>query len=134
MPPVPLPRRMFAGGRIQFLRPIRIGEKARRTGRVTDLVAKRARSGQLVFPSVRQEIEGEDGLALVQEPDIVYREHPRTPTARVPSVPPAALEAEQPRLGLPADAQLFRSPARLSNAHPTPHTRPSPIRHAAPRA
>src|SRR3546814_12307569 len=74
MPPVPLPRRMFAGGRIQFLKPIRIGEKARRTGRVTDLVAKRGRSGQLVFASVRREIEAEDGLAPVEEQDIVYRE------------------------------------------------------------
>src|SRR3546814_4547634 len=67
MPPVPLPRRMFAGGRIQFLKSIRIGEKAKRTGRVTDLVAKQGRSGQLVFASVRQEIKGEGGLALVEE-------------------------------------------------------------------
>src|SRR3546814_16894040 len=80
---------MFAGGRIQFLKSIRIGEKAKRTGRVTDLVAKQGRSGQLVFASVRQEIEGEDGLALVEEQDIVYRAHPRTPAAPFASVPPA---------------------------------------------
>src|SRR3546814_867030 len=97
MPPVPLPRRMFAGGRIQFLKPIRIGEKARRTGRVTDLVAKRGRSGQLVFASVRQEIEGEDGPARVAEPANVYRDHPRTPTARLSSQPPAAAAREHAR-------------------------------------
>src|SRR3546814_4000248 len=117
MPPVPLPRRMFAGGRIQFLKPIRIGEKARRTGRVTDRVAKRGRAGQLVFASVRQEIEGEDGLALVEEQDIVCREHPRTPTARLASEPPAALEAEQQRTVLPDEAMLFRYSALLFNAH-----------------
>src|SRR3546814_5946722 len=108
---------MVAGGRIQFLKPIRIGEKARRTGRVTDLVAKRGRSGQLVFASVRQAIEGEDGLALVEEQDIVYREHPRTPTARLTSEPPAALEAEQQRIVLPDEAMLFRYSALLFNAH-----------------
>src|SRR3546814_17527716 len=77
MPPVPLPRRMFAGGRIQFLRPIRIGEKARRTGRVTDLVAKLGRSGQLVFASVSQEITDEDGPALVEENSDKRREGKR---------------------------------------------------------
>lgn len=117
MPPVPLPRRMYAGGRVQFLKPIRIGEKATRTGRVTDLVAKQGRSGQLVFASVRQEIEGEDGLALVEEQDIVYREHPRNPAAPLAPGPSAALTAEHERTFLPDEAMLFRYSALLFNAH-----------------
>jgi 3-methylfumaryl-CoA hydratase len=117
MPPVPLPRRMFAGGRIQFLKPIRIGEKAKRTGLVTDLVAKQGRSGQLVFASVRQEIEGEDGLALIEEQDIVYREHPGTTTPASTAEPRAPLAATHQRSFLPDEAMLFRYSALLFNAH-----------------
>lgn len=117
MPPVPLPRRMFAGGRTQFIKPIRIGEFARRTGRVTDLVAKQGRSGRLVFASVRQEIEGSNGLALIEEQDIVYREPP------APHAPPSAeprsasREAERRRVYMPDDAMLFRYSALIFNAH-----------------
>lgn len=117
MPPVPLPRRMFAGGRTRFLKPLRVGEVARRTGRVTDLVAKQGRSGQLVFASVRQEIEGEDGLALIEEQDIVYREPPSA-TAAAPSVPSEApREGKHSRRYLPDDAMLFRYSALIFNAH-----------------
>src|SRR3546814_11008808 len=55
MPPVPLPRRMFAGGRIQFLQSIRIGEEGKRTGRVPDPVAKQGRSGPLGCARVNAE-------------------------------------------------------------------------------
>lgn len=117
MPPVPLPRRMFAGGRTQFLKPLRVGEFARRTGRVTDLVAKEGRSGRLVFASVRQEIEGSDGLALIEEQDIVYREPPQATGAgsQTGETPPRA--AQHRRDYLPDDAMLFRYSALIFNAH-----------------
>ena len=118
MPPVPLPRRMFAGGRTQFLKPLRVGEAARRTGRVTDLVAKQGRSGQLVFASVRQEIEGSEGLALIEEQDIVYREPPAPGTSASGETRAAPRrKAERSRVYLPDDAMLFRYSALIFNAH-----------------
>src|SRR5690606_19572260 len=81
LPPVPLPRRMFAGARITFLQSLTIGTEARRTGRVTNITAKRGRTGPLTFVQVRQEIEGSAGLALVEEQDIVYRTHPSPDTS-----------------------------------------------------
>lgn len=117
MPPVPLPRRMFAGGRTQFLKPIRVGEMARRTGRITDLVAKQGRTGRLVFVSVRQEIEGRDGLALVEEQDIVYRDPPAPGTPAASGQRPAPRAPEHSRAYLPDDAMLFRYSALIFNAH-----------------
>lgn len=117
MPPVPLPRRMFAGGRTQFLKPLRIGEVARRTGRVTELVAKEGRSGRLVFASVRQEIEGSDGLALIEEQDIVYREPPQAAAQASPTGGAPPRTAEYSREYLPDDAMLFRYSALIFNAH-----------------
>lgn len=117
MPPVPLPRRMFAGGRTQFLKPIRVGEIARRTGRITDLVAKQGRSGRLVFVSVRQEIEGSEGLALIEEQNIVYREPPEPGAPAASGERPAPREPEHSRVYLPGDALLFRYSALIFNAH-----------------
>src|SRR5690606_12294066 len=61
LPPLPLPRRMFAGARITFLQPLIIGRQTRRVGRVTDITAKTGRTGPLTFVQVRQEIDGPTG-------------------------------------------------------------------------
>jgi 3-methylfumaryl-CoA hydratase len=74
IPPVPLPRRMFAGGRQQLQRPLRVGETICRVSRIEDVTHKIGRNGPLVFVRVRHEISNRDGLALVEEHDIVYRE------------------------------------------------------------
>jgi len=117
MPPVLLPRRMFAGGCTQFLKPIKVGETARRRAQVTDLVAKQGRSGRLVFVSVRQEIEGSEGLALVEEQDIVYREPPAPGAPAASGNQPVPREPERSRVYSPDDAMLFRYSALIFNAH-----------------
>src|ERR1700683_5555148 len=63
LPPVPLPRRMYAGGRLEFIRPLRVGEAISRTSRIADVSLKEGRTGPLVFVLVRHEIENRDGLA-----------------------------------------------------------------------
>src|SRR5271154_2108005 len=73
LPPVPLPRRMWAGGRFQFGQPLRVGESVRRTSTIADVSVKEGRSGTLVFVLVRHEIVGSFGGALTEEHDIVYR-------------------------------------------------------------
>ncbi len=56
LPPVPLPRRMFAGGRFEFHRPLKIGETMTRSSRIADVSGKEGRTGTLVFVTVRHEI------------------------------------------------------------------------------
>lgn len=65
LPPVPLPRRMWAGGRLEFLQPLRVGESVTRASRIVDVYGKEGRSGSLLFVRVRHEIENPAGLALI---------------------------------------------------------------------
>ncbi|WP_341646045.1 FAS1-like dehydratase domain-containing protein [Thauera sp. SDU_THAU2] len=74
LPPVELPNRMWAGGRLRFERPLRVGESLRRVSRILSCERKSGRSGDLVFVTVEHTISGADGAAaLVEEHDIVYR-------------------------------------------------------------
>jgi 3-methylfumaryl-CoA hydratase len=74
LPPVALPRRMWGGGRIAWHRPIPVGATLTRTSRVADVAEKNGRSGRFIVVVVRHEITDEQGVALVEEQDIVYRE------------------------------------------------------------
>ena len=116
LPPVPLPRRMFAGDRVQFHRPLRVGEKVSRLSRIVDVNHKQGRSGPLVFVVVRHEISDREGLAISEEHDIVYRENPqKTDAAPAPQEPPSgpswACEIR------PEETLLFRYSALTFNGH-----------------
>ncbi len=74
LPPVPLPLRMWAGGRIEFHRPLRIGDAARRESAIAAVEPKRGASGDLVFVTVRHTIHASGEVAIIEEHDIVYRE------------------------------------------------------------
>jgi len=74
LPPLGTARRMWAGSRIAFPGTLRIGEEAERRSSIVDVMAKQGRSGRLVFVSVRHEIAGPDGVAIVDWHDIVYRD------------------------------------------------------------
>ena len=116
LPPVPLPRRMWAGGRLDFLRPLHVGERVERTSRIADVTAKEGRSGPLVFVLVRHEIAGEQGLALIEEHDIVYRGE-REPGERAAAGRPAPGDAVWTRTIVPDDVLLFRYSALTFNGH-----------------
>lgn len=73
LPPVPLPRRMWAGGEFRFQHDIRIGDTVRRVSRIADVVLKQGRTGPLCFVTVRHRIEAGGGVALEERQDIVYR-------------------------------------------------------------
>jgi 3-methylfumaryl-CoA hydratase len=73
LPPVSLPRRMWAGSRLEFLRPLAVGAEATRVSTIKDVKVKEGRSGTLVFVTVRHEISDAGGLAISDEHDIVYR-------------------------------------------------------------
>ncbi len=76
LPPVPLPRRMWAGGRLTFPQPLRVGEPVQRRSRVMSVEHKSGRSGELVFVVVRHDFHGPAGLCVTEEHDIVYRDLP----------------------------------------------------------
>jgi 3-methylfumaryl-CoA hydratase len=116
LPPVPLPRRMWAGGRLQWQDALRVGDAARRVSRIESVTHKPGRSGDLVFVLVRHEVHTPRGLALTEEHDIVYRGAPRPGD---PAPPPQAAERDAPwqREIAPDDVLLFRYSALTFNGH-----------------
>lgn len=116
LPPVPLPRRMFAGGRLEFQRPLKVGQEITRTSRITDVSGKEGRSGTLVFVTVRHEITNAAGVALSEEHDIVYRENPRA-DAPVPKPTSAPTGETFSREIVPDPVLLFRYSALTFNSH-----------------
>jgi 3-methylfumaryl-CoA hydratase len=116
LPPVPLPRRMWAGGRFDFRRPLRVGDAIRRTSTVADVGLKEGRTGPLVFVLVRHEIATGAGVALVEEHDIVYRDLPK-PGEAAPAPRPARTDALWRRDIHPDDVLLFRYSALTFNGH-----------------
>jgi 3-methylfumaryl-CoA hydratase len=123
LPPVPLPRRMWAGGRIEFHHPLRVGDEITRSSRITGVDVKHGRSGALVFVTVRHELHNAQGLAISEEQDIVYRDAP-APGA-VPPPPQAAPADETFRRLITTDpVLLFRYSALTFNGHRIHYDRP----------
>ena len=120
LPPVPLPRRMWAGGRLQFHHALRVGDEIVRRSTITQVDAKQGRSGALVFVTVRHEIGNAQGVALTEEHDIVYRDHPdRSSAAGVAPAAPAMAptDAQFSRTIVPDPVLLFRYSALTFNGH-----------------
>jgi 3-methylfumaryl-CoA hydratase len=116
LPPVPLPRRMWAGSRMEFLAPVRAGQAICRTSRIADVRMKEGRTGPLVFVNVHHEIRAEGNLAILEEHDIVYRDLPQ-PGESVPLGTPAPQNATWTREVHPDDVLLFRYSALTFNGH-----------------
>jgi 3-methylfumaryl-CoA hydratase len=114
LPPVPLPRRMWAGGRLEFHRDLQVGERISRHSRIQDVSYKEGRSGRLVFVVVRHEISSEAGLAVTEEHDIVYRDLSSSTLAAGTAAPG---DASWERVIYPDDVLLFRYSALTFNGH-----------------
>ncbi len=117
LPPVPLPRRMWAGSEFEFRAPVRVGDSVRRTSTIADVTHKQGRTGPLVFVRVRHEIRcnGASDPAIVEFHDIVYRQA-RQP-GDVDPEPVAAPAAAWKRVIVPDDVLLFRYSALTFNGH-----------------
>ncbi|MFM0313049.1 MaoC family dehydratase N-terminal domain-containing protein [Paraburkholderia sp. RL17-383-BIF-A] len=116
LPPVPLPRRMWAGGRLTFHAPLKVGERATRTSTIANIEDKTGRSGRLVFVTVQHTIEAGGELKVEEEHDIVYRDEPQE-GARPPQ-PQLAPEGETWRRTIDAGpVMLFRYSALTFNSH-----------------
>ncbi|MCU1387274.1 MAG: MaoC like protein [Ilumatobacteraceae bacterium] len=115
MPPVPLPRRMWAGGDLMFTAPMRLGATAARTSTFRDITEKQGRTGPLYFVTVEHDIHVDGTLALAETQTIVYREMPTGP-ARV-SGPPAPEDAQFVETWQFDSTALFRYSALTFNGH-----------------
>jgi 3-methylfumaryl-CoA hydratase len=113
LPPVPLPRRMWAGSRIEFLKPLRVGSRVARLSRIADVKPKSGRSGALLFVTVRHEVSDEEGPVLVDQHDIVFRGE--TTLAAEPVKAPA--DEKWRREIHPDPVLLFRYSAVTFNSH-----------------
>ena len=116
LPPVPLPRRMWAGSRMEFFRPLRVGDAIRRESRIADVNVKEGRSGMLVFVTVRHEITCGGRSLLSDEHDIVYRDLQKA-DARAPVPRKAPSDHAWIREIHPTPVLLFRYSALTFNSH-----------------
>ncbi len=116
LPPVDLPRRMWAGGRFRFLKPLRIGEQAEKLSVIKTVSEKLGRSGALCFVTVGHQFRVGGDLRLTEEHDIVYRDNPE-PGAPPPSPPQAPGDAQWTRRIEPDPVMLFRYSALTFNGH-----------------
>ena len=121
LPPVPLPRRMWAASAVEFVAPLRIGERIRRISRTTAVAEKRGASGPLVFVEVEHQIFSADRLAVRETQSIVYRD--AAPADAPPAPPPLGPGRFTPDGGdahrwvHPDPVHLFRYSALTFNSH-----------------
>jgi 3-methylfumaryl-CoA hydratase len=117
LPPVPLPRRMWAGGELRFLDTLRVGDEPKRSSRISDVTMKTGSTGTLCFVSVEHEVTTSRGTAIRERQDIVYREMSSTPQAASakPAAPPPAAQHRETHMADPV--LLFRYSALTFNGH-----------------
>ena len=124
LPPIELPRRMWAGGRFQFVRPLTIGAQATRTSRILSVSRKSGKSGELAFVTVQHELRSDPGsdsgcegaLCFTEEHDIVYRDMPALGSV-APTAPTAPTDAAWEQVVTPDPVLLFRYSALTFNGH-----------------
>lgn len=116
LPPVPLPRRMWAGSRLSWHAPMRIGMELSKRSEILSVDPKTGRSGDLVFVTVKHQISDGTELCLDEEHDIVYRAAP-VPDAPERPAPQAQQRPQFSRTLTPTPTLLFRYSALTFNGH-----------------
>ncbi len=116
LPPVKLPRRMWAGSRLRVHRPLRIGQAIRKQAQIADIVERQGKTGKLIFVSQRYSIFAGEALAIEEQYESVFREAAR-PGAPVQQPPAAPTDAAWSRQIDPDPVLLFRYSAVTFNSH-----------------
>jgi 3-methylfumaryl-CoA hydratase len=115
LPPVPLPRRMWAGGELEFIDTLRVGDGMKRTSLISDVTMKTGSTGVLCFVSVQHEVTTPRGTAIRERQDIVYRDmSPTAAPAKPATAPPVAKHRES---HMADEVLLFRYSALTFNGH-----------------
>lgn len=115
LPPVSLPRRMWAGGSIRFVAPLYVGDEVQRVSTISDIRYKEGSSGPLVFVTLSHQVYRGADLAIEELQNLVYREAAGTS----PAAPgqPASAAAQWSRELEPDPVLLFRYSALTFNSH-----------------
>ena len=125
IPPMPLPRRMFAGERVLFHRVLRIGDAVRRETELVDITMKTGGTGTLVFATVISRVFVGDGVALEDERRTVFREEVQAGERnQAPRREPAPADVPWRRRVTPDPVLLFRFSALTFNSHRIHYDRP----------
>jgi 3-methylfumaryl-CoA hydratase len=114
-PPMPLPRRMWAGNKVEVTKSLTIGQPAKRLTVIEEITEKNGRSGQLVFLRERSEITDENGGSLIDRRTIVFRAD--AGQSEAPKVSPARTDAAWQQKVEPDPVLLFRYSALTFNSH-----------------
>ncbi len=131
LPPVPLPRRMWAGGRVQFIKPLILGDGVTKTSTILKVEAKSGKSGDLVFVTVQHELAGADGVAVREEQDLVYRGAAAPGSISLPPEDAPEPTATWRQTVFPDSVLLFRYSALTMNGHRIHYDRPYAINEEA---
>lgn len=123
LPPISLPRRMWAGGRLSFHGSLPVGAEVERLSTIVDVSHKSGRSGDLVFVKLVHELAIAGDLRVREEQDIVYRDPPRHgDPSPVPQLAPSGVQWV--RQVEPDPVLLFRYSALTFNGHRIHYDRP----------
>jgi 3-methylfumaryl-CoA hydratase len=118
VPPMALPRRMFAGERVRYDAAVRVGDSVRRETRLADISVKQGGTGTLVFASVTSHVFGPNGLAIVEERRTVFREEVKAGERnQAPRRDAAPTGLPWRRVVTPDPLLLFRFSALTFNSH-----------------
>jgi len=115
LPPVPLPRRMWAGGQLEFFDALRVGDEPKRVSRISDVTLKSGSTGTLCFVSVAHEVTTPRGTAIRERQDIVYRGMESAKAAAPKAPPPPVAKHRETHVSDPV--LLFRYSALTFNGH-----------------
>lgn len=116
LPPVALPRRMWAGGRLTFLKPLIIGKTMERQSVINNVALKHGRSGALCFVTVGHQFSCQGAVCIEEEHDMVYRDNPAA-DAKGPEYPVPVHQASWSNQITPSPVTLFRYSAVTFNGH-----------------
>ena len=126
LPPVPLPRRMWASSSLSFEKPLQLGDEVSRTSTIASIEEKSGKSGDLVFVAIDHQTSAEGQIAIQERQNIVYRE-PAAIAASARSVsanPPDLSDWDWQQKVVPSEALLFRYSALTFNAHRIHYDKP----------
>ena len=126
LPPIPLPRRMWASSSVSFDHPLQLGEEITRVSTIASIEEKSGKSGDLVFVGIDHQTRVGDRVAISERQKIVYRQ----PAAS--AAPAAPTGTSRPDLSvwdwqqdiMPSETMLFRYSALTFNSHRIHYDRP----------
>lgn len=126
LPPIPLPRRMWASSSISFEHPLQLGDEVSRVSSIASIEQKSGKSGELIFVAIDHETRVAGRVAIRETQNIVYRE----PSAAAASV--SLTSNNSPELQgwdwqqkfIPCETLLFRYSSLTFNSHRIHYDKP----------